>query len=271
MNKGDVTTVLRRLGLMHLADQTRYYWLRFKNRQENNAFRAAHPTLSLPPDYLMYEAFQLSYHRYYEGGREAAEWVRDQLAAHMELPGKHILDWGCGPSRIIRHLPQVIGAGCQFTGTDYNPQTIDWCRQHIPGVTFLLNGLEPPLPLPDEAVDALYGISIFTHLSESSHRHWFQELLRVTKPGGLLLLTTHGAAFKGILTEVERAAFDSGNLVVRSNVQEGHRVFAAFQPAEYLRALFAPETHVVHYVPGSHTSGKTSQDLWILRKENKLS
>lgn len=266
MNKGDVTTMLRRLGLMHAVDQVRYRWLRYQNRHKNQNFRAAHPTLSLPPDYLMYEAFQLSYCRYYEGGRETAEWVRDLLAPYTELRDLHILDWGCGPGRVIRHLPQVIGAGCQFTGTDYNPESVAWCQQHIPGVMFLLNTLDPPLALADESVDAVYGISIFTHLSKQRHEQWFRELLRVTKPGGLLLLTTHGAAFRSILTEAEWVTFDSGRLVVRSNVREGHRVFAAFQPVVYLQRLFTTGASILRHVPGSRVGGKSSQDVWVLRK-----
>lgn len=266
MNKGFLTGLLRQAGLMHAADRLRYGLLRYRNRSANHAWRAAHPGVALPPDYLMYESFQLNYRKYYEGGRAAAEWVRDHLSRHLELQHAHILDWGCGPGRVIRHLPEVVGHGCRYSGTDYNPQSIKWCRENLPGITFLLNGLNPPLEAPAATFHAVYGISIFTHLSAAAHQHWYDELLRVTRPGGVLLLTTHGAAFRAIMTDAERATFDAGQLVIRSNVTEGHRVFAAFQPPAFLHELFEQQARVLEHLPGERQNGGASQDVWLLRK-----
>jgi len=267
MNKALLTTLLRRAGLIHAADRVRYGLLRYRNRQPNQAFRAAHPAVVLPPDYLMYESFQLNYRKYYEGGRETAEWVRDHLARHLQLQNQHILDWGCGPARVIRHLPEVVGNGCRYTGTDYNARSIEWCRRHLPGIEFLLNGINPPLQAEAATFNAVYGISIFTHLSASGHQRWYDELLRVTRPGGVLLFTTHGAAFREIMTDVERSSFDAGQLVIRSNVDEGHRVFAAFQPPVYLRKLFSQHCEVLEHIPGERQGAAASQDVWLLRKQ----
>ncbi|GAA4372624.1 class I SAM-dependent methyltransferase [Hymenobacter koreensis] len=267
MNKGLLTNLLRQIGLMHAADRVRYGLMRYKNRHLNQAFRAANTGVKLPPDYLMYESFQLNYRKYYEGGRDTAAWVRDHLGKHLELRNQHILDWGCGPGRVIRHLPEVVGQGCRYTGTDYNAQSIEWCRQHLSGIEFLLNGIDPPLQAADAAFDAVYGISIFTHLSAQGHQRWYDELMRVTRSGGVLLFTTHGAAFREILTEAERATFDAGQLVIRSNVDEGHRVFAAFQPPSYLHHLFGQQAEVLEHIPGQRQGAAASQDVWLLRKK----
>jgi len=266
MNKATLSTWLRRAGLMHLADGARFRLLQVRHRAENQRFRAAHPGVALPPDYLMYESFRLSYRSYYEGGRETAEWVRDQLAPYLSLQNQHLLDWGCGPGRVVRHLPAVVGQGCRFTGTDANAKSIAWCQAHLPGITFLTNEMRPPLALPDASVDAAYGISIFTHLSHEGHASWLAELLRVLRSGGVLLLTTHGAAFRAILTAAERAQFDAGALVERRQVREGHRVFAAFQPPAFLRQLFGERLAVLAHTPGEWLGHGASQDVWLLRK-----
>lgn len=267
MNKAVLSTWLRRAGLMHLADTLRFRLLQSRYRAENRAFRAENPAVALPPDYLMYESFKLSYRSYYEGGRETAEWLKGHLAPHLPLQNQHLLDWGCGPGRVIRHLPGVIGAGCRFTGTDANAQSVAWCRAHLPGLSFLHNGMSPPLAADANTFDAAYGISIFTHLSGQGHESWLAELLRVLRPGGVLLLTTHGAAFRPILTVAERARFDAGQLVERRHVREGHRVFAAFQPAQFLRKLFDGRLAVLRHEPGQWLGHTASQDVWVLRKQ----
>jgi SAM-dependent methyltransferase len=214
----------------------------------------------------MYESFQLDYAKYYAGGRETAEWLRGQFGRHTHLNGKAILDWGCGPGRVVRHLPQIMGRDCVIYGTDYNPRSIGWCREHLPGITFTLNPLTADLPYPDATFDLIYGISILTHLSESLHREWVAELGRVLRPGGLLLLTTQGRSYRVKLTDRERDAFDRGELVVRGRVTEGHRVFSAFQPPEYMRKLWGDLTVVDHQEPTPERGRALPQDVWVVRK-----
>ena len=45
-------------------------------------------------------------------------------------------------------------------------------------------------------------------------------------------------AYKAIMTDKEKAAFENNQLVIRDNVVEGHRVFSAFQPPIFIKKLF---------------------------------
>jgi hypothetical protein len=56
-----------------------------------------------------------------------------------------ILAWGCGPGRIIRHMPDLFDESGQCHGTDYNFRSIAWCRENLPGIQFAINDLKPPL------------------------------------------------------------------------------------------------------------------------------
>ena len=40
--------------------------------------------------------------------------------------------------------------------------------------------------------DFIYSISVFTHLSDAVSRQWANELLRVSKDGAILVITTNG-------------------------------------------------------------------------------
>jgi SAM-dependent methyltransferase len=256
--------ILSQTGLSFLADKARYhlhYWNSFRKRRK---FRLENPGIKLPPDYLIYESFKLDYRKYYYGGRETARWIVETLGKHIPLENASILDWGCGPARVARHLPGLLPGTCRILGTDYNPETVRWDRANIPGVDFSLNHTEPPLPFPDRNVNAVYGISIFTHLSEKLHHQWFAELVRITKPGGIILLTLQGMAFAGKLTPGEKELFERGRLVVRGHTRIGHRTWSAFQPEQFVRKL-AKGHEIVGFEQGSMMNGQAAQDVWIIR------
>ena len=255
------------MGLALYLDHVRYLFFKLKNLRANLAFRKQHPTIKLPPDYLMYESFRLDFKAYLTGGREVAEWLINHFRRHVpKLEHLSVLDWGCGPGRVVRHLPDLLPA-CDIYGTDYNQQSIQWCRKNLPGITFLQNDLLPPIPAEAEQFDIIYGISILTHLSEPNHHKWLTELMRVLKPGGILFLTTHGDAFQNKLSAEELKIYRDDQLVIRSKVKEGHRVFGAFHPPGYTRTLFGQFGKIATFIPGKYVAGKyPEQDIWILRK-----
>ena len=109
--------------------------------------------------------------------------------------------------------------------------------ENLPNISFNTNTLEAKLPYEDNSFDVIYGISIFTHLSEQMHFDWYKELYRVLKTNGILFLTTQGENFKLKLTQTENETFDEGSLVVRGNVKEGHRTYSAFQPNKFMKEL----------------------------------
>jgi SAM-dependent methyltransferase len=101
-----------------------------------------------------------------------------------------ILDWGCGSGRVTRHL---IRMGCPaIIGADIDPDNIQWCRENLKGAKFHHLQLRPPTPFEDGQFDLVIGISVVTHLKEADQFLWLAELQRLTKRGGLLLLSVSG-------------------------------------------------------------------------------
>lgn len=266
MKKGQVSNILRQLGLMYSLDKLRFYIEKTKNRKKNRTFRNNNPEVKLPPDYLIYESFKIDYQKYFTESIDTAKWITNHIGKHIDLKNKNILDWGCGPGRVIRHLPEVVGNGCNYFGTDYNKKSIEWCLKNLSGIHFNCNSLEAELPYANNFFDAIYGISIFTHLSEKLHFEWYNELYRVLKPNGIMFLTTQGDNFKIKLTSQEINRYNNGELVVRGNVKEGHRTYSAFHPEKFMRKLFGNATILEHIV--TDPDGKTwlPQDIWIIRK-----
>lgn len=104
---------------------------------------------------------------------------------------RDVYDFGCGPGRMLRHL-RSRAPHARLFASDIDQHSIAWLREHMPGVDARVNGWLPPLPFPTRSFDLVLGYSVFTHLSESYQDAWLAELRRVTRPGGIVLLTFHG-------------------------------------------------------------------------------
>jgi SAM-dependent methyltransferase len=263
--KNRVSEWLRKLGLIKCVDKMRFYLLYLKTFQQRKMFQKRHTGVILPPSYFMYETFGLNYEQFYVGSEDTAKWLISYFQKHKSLYNTSILDWGCGPGRIIRHIPRLVDKSCRCYGTDYNVKYVKWCSKNIPEVTFKPNNLEPPLPFDEAMFDVIYGISIFTHLSKKKHYAWFDELFRVLKPGGILFLTLHGKAFQSKLPEEKRLLFEQGQLAVLSNTKEGHRTYGAYHPISFVYELTGNHK-VVEFVEGNFINGKPQQDVWIFQK-----
>ncbi|MBK9981912.1 MAG: class I SAM-dependent methyltransferase [Saprospiraceae bacterium] len=268
MIKKYLAYTLRKLGLAGVSDHLRYQLMRLINQKENNTFKKINPLVSLPPDYLMYESFQMNYHKYYAGGHEDAQWIISLAKPYSKLLGIKILDWGCGPARILRHFPSLLRAENEYYGTDYNPATIHWCQQNISGITFSLNNLYPPLPYPDQSFSFIYGVSVLTHLSKEGQKLWSDELYRITTHDGIVILTTHGDAFIEKLTPQEAMTYQNQDLISRRYGKEGHRTYGTFHPPSFIRNIFeAAGFKITQHIQGSKINENyISQDVWILRK-----
>jgi SAM-dependent methyltransferase len=263
MNKGDLSWLLRKVRLLRSADGFRFVWFKLQKSRTNRRFKREHPDWAFPEDYALYETYALDYQQYYEDGLATANWLMGLWTIFSSADPTRILDWGCGPGRVVRHLPRLLtGKKTALFGTDMNRRYIQWCRSHLTGIQFDEQNIAPPLLYPDQYFDVVYGISIFTHLSERLHADWAKELHRVMTKGGILLVTTSGEQFRTKLTRSEIAAFDSGDLVVRGKVTEGHRTFSAFQPPPFMTSLFNDNGFSIL----KHLTDEGMQDVWIVQK-----
>lgn len=258
---------LRKVGLLRFAETLRFRWQQWKCRKANEVFRKTYPAEKFPPDYFIYETYRLNLSDYYHDGRATAAEIIAVIGKYTDVhrPGFTILDWGCGPGRITRHLPALLPAATVH-GTDYNDRYVNWCRQNLPGIHFSKNDIQPPLPFANAYFDAVIGISIFTHLSEAGHHAWVNELYRVCKPGAVIFITMQGAAYREKLLSFEQKQFDEGKLVTRENTREGNRLFSAFQPPAFVHQLIAGKFEVLSLIEATTTNGEPGQDEWVLKK-----
>jgi ubiquinone/menaquinone biosynthesis C-methylase UbiE len=89
-----------------------------------------------------------------------------------------ILDVGCGTSRIVQNIPNVVGM-------DLALRKLRWLR--APG-RWLLQGDLSRLPFPNASFEAVICSEVIEHMPRKDVH--LEEFVRVIRPGGLLILST---------------------------------------------------------------------------------
>jgi SAM-dependent methyltransferase len=221
--------------------------------------------LPLPPPRLRtYVSGAPDLRAYVEGGKLAEKTVRGAFDRAGVAIGslQAILDFGCGCGRVLRRWRDLHARVC---GTDANSAAVSWCRTHLPFVEVGVNRLEPPLAYGEASFDLVYAFSVLTHLPVKTQLAWRDELRRVLRPGGLLLLSVCGDAYIDRLTRKERRIYADGDCVVRRPSAAGANICLTFHPPAFVRNRLADGWDFLEHAPRG-ALGNPHQDLVVLRK-----
>ena len=189
------------------------------------------------------------------------------------------LDFGCSSGRVLRVLaaayPEVHWQGC-----DPNAPAIAWARENLPGIDFFVSGDDPPLLLADASLDLAYGISVWSHFAPDLGLRWFEEMRRLIRPGGHLVVTTHGftsvAYYAGLSLRTPQQSDEIAGSLYRSgwwyapefgekgdwgvlNPDWG----SAFLSPEWMLAQLCPRWRVLEFAPGRNLD---NQDVYVLQR-----
>jgi SAM-dependent methyltransferase len=219
-----------------------------------------------PPEMRLLSAGTAEPDRFVTSGRTGIEWLRTTLARHdvsMD-DGTDILEFGCGAGRYLRHLAQHAGA---VVAVDYNPYLLAWTKANLRFARFAVCGPRPPLPEPDDLFDVVYAVDVFSHLDDSAQVPWFDELTRVLRPGGLMVITLHGASRTGNLSMALRRTFSEGRLAVLRPALSGTNGCAAYHPRAYVERVFGQRLPLVEHA--EQAAQELRQDVAVFRKPER--
>jgi SAM-dependent methyltransferase len=216
------------------------------------------------------------------GGLYEADLVANALAsAGVDIARlEAVLDFGSSSGRVLRALA-AAHPGTRWIGCDPNHGAIEWARAALPQIEWFQSGNEPPLPLPDGALDAVYAISIWSHFEPLFGLRWFEEMRRLLRPGGHLVFTAHGPATLAYdashalrpleeCAEIERALYRDGRWFIDCfgvagdwgvvNPSWGN----SFITPEFVLEQLCPLWRVVEFVAGRN---QERQDVYVLARD----
>lgn len=134
--------------------------------------------------------FKGNMQHYLSCGRDALfNILLAQASAKIKDPAK-VLDFACGFGRVARHI-RAAYPNAEITFTDAMPAASAFCATTFAGRNEPINkdfsGYDP-----GTSFNLIWVGSLFTHLPESKSVALLELLLRLTAPGGIIVLTSHG-------------------------------------------------------------------------------
>jgi hypothetical protein len=186
---------------------------------------------------------------------------------------KRLLDWGAGIGRVARHIRNHFAPESEIWCVDVDGLNVAEASKFVKNCICKPIPYYPPTNLPTEYFDFVYGISVFTHLSECAQEVWLQELRRITQ-GGALLVMSINTEFAALHLSANEAGCMRDLLVlgISDHLLDGN-LGSKLDRSNYYRSTY----HLTHYVReewGKHfeildivrQADVYVQDLVIMRK-----
>jgi SAM-dependent methyltransferase len=140
-----------------------------------------------------YSADRIGYTRFF------LRFMTQQLQRGGVPESPTALEIGCGDGFFSSELAT---RGCRVTGLDFSSAAVEQARRRVPRAEFMVHDLSNPLPFPDGSFDVVWCSEVLEHLF--APLAVLQEVSRVLRPGGILLVTV---PYHGLLKNLGIALF----------------------------------------------------------------
>jgi SAM-dependent methyltransferase len=111
------------------------------------------------------------------------------LVADQKLPSASVFDFGSGIGNSLPFFRKYF-PDSTITCGDVSSRSIEIAKIRFPGDERYVQ-IENTIPLPTHSQDIVFTACVFHHIPHEDHDHWLKELLRITKPGGILTIYEH--------------------------------------------------------------------------------
>lgn len=134
--------------------------------------------------------------------------------AGLPMDGRY-LDFGSGVGASVvpfrEHVPRA-----QLVCADVSAESLELGKKSHAGAEEYAWMQDGTLPLPADSIDGAFACCVFHHIPQEQHQSSLQELLRVLKPGGLLMIYEHNPFNPLTVRAVRTCPFDENAVLLTS-------------------------------------------------------
>jgi trans-aconitate methyltransferase len=113
------------------------------------------------------------------------QWV-SQL---QTIKTKHILDFGCGDGIMTEQVRSLFPKS-SLSGVDPSKKSIEIAQKNYPSINFQVSTDNLKM-FKTNSFDIIFTATVFHHIPFDEHQHYIDQLTRILKPKGLLVIFEH--------------------------------------------------------------------------------
>ncbi len=169
-------------------------------------------------------------------------WVVGMQRAALALLGEpaddqlDILDAGCGVGTNIGWLTPLAGTR-RVHAVDFAPSAVAACRRNAPHAEVICVSVTD-LPYQDALFDLVTSMDVLQHLSAWDATRAVEEMLRVLRPGGRLLVRTNSAFGRGRVAQRDDWRLYTPELLRHELARAGFSV-ERLTPVNFIQGVWA--------------------------------
>ena len=173
--------------------------------------------------------------------------LRDLEVALAQLkPGDQVLEVGCGTGSLTLAAKHQVGETGQAYGIDLIPKMIDVCRRKAEqagvNIEFQVGGIDN-IPYPEKKFDAVLCSFMIFHMSEGVRTRGIQEIRRVLKSGGRLVIVDLALPTSPVPRAIAKALFGG---MLQHELRE---LIPLMQKSGFVDVEVAPMNYRVFFLP----------------------
>jgi SAM-dependent methyltransferase len=137
------------------------------------------------------------------------------FTSHLPILPAKILDFGSGIGNSVPFFRKFFPDALLICA-DASSRSIELSRKRFAEREHyaLIAGRE--IPLEDNVFDVTFSACVFHHIAHEDHARWLTEMLRVTRPGGLLAIFEHNPLNPLTVRAVNTCPFDENAKLIRA-------------------------------------------------------
>jgi SAM-dependent methyltransferase len=160
------------------------------------------------------------------------------LLKKLSLPAANILDFGSGIGNSLPYIRKFF-PDSEISCADVSARSIEIAKSRFPGAERYVQ-IDSSIPLPSASQDVVFSACVFHHIPHEEHLHWLNELLRITKLGGVLAIYEHNPLNPLTLRAVNTCPLDVNARLISGSIMRKCALMGGWEDAHVDYKLFFP-------------------------------